>query len=116
MNPLLTADGTLDLAAVRRHLLGELGLVLGRHDKITAHLQNEDRDLTADWSEMAQLIENDEVLEALEESGRERIEALRAALQRLDEGRYGECVACGGEISAGRLAALPTSQRCIDCA
>ena len=116
MTPLLHADGTLNLDAVRSHLMTELRSVLRRQDKIDAPLQNEDREMPSDWSEMAQLVENDEVLEALEESGRERVGALRMALQRVEQGSYAVCSACEGEIRPGRLAAMPTATLCIDCA
>ncbi|MGE0462912.1 MAG: TraR/DksA family transcriptional regulator [Vicinamibacterales bacterium] len=37
------------------------------------------------------------------------------ALSRLEEGAYGRCVECGGEISDARLRALPFAVRCRDC-
>jgi len=37
------------------------------------------------------------------------------ALVRLVEGRYGSCVECDREISAGRLHALPFAVRCRGC-
>ena len=38
------------------------------------------------------------------------------ALEKLDEGRYGECDACGNPIPVARLRAAPESVLCIDCA
>jgi RNA polymerase-binding transcription factor len=43
-------------------------------------------------------------------------EKLERALAKLDEGTYGLCDKCGGEIAPGRLAAAPESVLCIDCA
>lgn len=43
------------------------------------------------------------------------IRALDAALARLDDGSYGNCVDCGGEIGLERLRAYPTAERCIRC-
>jgi len=37
------------------------------------------------------------------------------ALYSLDEGTYGVCAECGGEISAKRLEALPFARLCVDC-
>jgi RNA polymerase-binding transcription factor len=37
------------------------------------------------------------------------------ALARLDTGLYGRCFACGGEVSAKRLRALPFAGRCTAC-
>jgi DnaK suppressor protein len=48
----------------------------------------------------------------------ERLELLRieGALQRIDEGRWGQCAECGGAIAARRLEALPWAIRCAACA
>ncbi len=43
-------------------------------------------------------------------------ERLRRALAKLDEGSYGRCDSCGGEIAPGRLEVAPESALCIDCA
>ena len=65
---------------------------------------------------MAQFMENDEVLEALEERTRDRINALTGALIRLDDGTYGTCTNCGKAISAERLELLSTTDLCAACA
>jgi DnaK suppressor protein len=46
------------------------------------------------------------------ERGLERTER---ALTKLDEGTYGICDACGGQISGGRLRAMPDAVLCVDC-
>lgn len=38
-----------------------------------------------------------------------------AALQRMADGSYGECIDCGQEIDVRRLQARPESMRCIAC-
>jgi DnaK suppressor protein len=43
-------------------------------------------------------------------------EKLERALAKLEEGSYGRCDSCGGEIAPGRLQAAPESMLCIDCA
>jgi DnaK suppressor protein len=40
---------------------------------------------------------------------------IRAALERIEDGRYGTCVGCDREISRGRLTALPWASCCITC-
>lgn len=40
---------------------------------------------------------------------------VEAALQRIDDGVYGECMDCGGDIPLERLQAWPTATRCTDC-
>ncbi len=39
-----------------------------------------------------------------------------AALARLDDDRYGTCVACGTAIAPARLDALPSTPTCVSCA
>ena len=43
------------------------------------------------------------------------LRAIDAALVRLDDGSYGLCTRCGGEIGAARLRANPAAERCIVC-
>ncbi len=52
---------------------------------------------------------------ALREHNQQLIEAVDAALARLDAGTYGICVSCGQPIGAARLDALPAAAHCIDC-
>lgn len=37
------------------------------------------------------------------------------ALQRIESGEYGICVDCGQAIMHERLAAAPTTRRCVEC-
>jgi RNA polymerase-binding transcription factor DksA len=40
---------------------------------------------------------------------------VEAALARLDDGSYGECVDCGAGSPYGRLSAYPAAKRCVGC-
>src|SRR5712691_11148884 len=40
---------------------------------------------------------------------------VEAALQRIDEGTYGKCIDCGGDIPVQRLEVYPTAERCTYC-
>ena len=46
---------------------------------------------------------------------RKLIAKMREAIQRIDNGTYGICTACGGDISDKRLTARPVTTLCIDC-
>ena len=41
--------------------------------------------------------------------------ALALALDRMEQGSYGICLSCDGEISGKRLMAEPTALLCVDC-
>ena len=44
-----------------------------------------------------------------------RLQQVRGALRRFDEGEYGVCAACGEEIGYVRLEAQPEAPFCIGC-
>ena len=46
----------------------------------------------------------------------ERLERVERALEKLDDGSYGRCDSCGGEIPPRRLEAMPDSVLCVTCA
>jgi RNA polymerase-binding protein DksA len=50
----------------------------------------------------------------LEEGAEQTLEAIDAALGRIDAGTYGTCERCGEPIGAERLEALPWATLCID--
>jgi DnaK suppressor protein len=55
-----------------------------------------------------------ELDEGLEESARDTLVEIEAALVRIDDGTYGICERCGKPIGADRLSALPWARLCID--
>ena len=46
----------------------------------------------------------------------DRLGMIEMALQRIEEGAYGQCEECGGIIAKTRLTALPYTPVCIKCA
>jgi DnaK suppressor protein len=53
--------------------------------------------------------------EAILHSARGQRDEVLAALARLDDNTYGQCVDCGHEIPEGRLDARPDAARCVGC-
>lgn len=53
---------------------------------------------------------------ATERRRHEEMQRVEAAIKRIDKGEYGDCIACGEEIPAKRLAVDPTIPTCIRCA
>lgn len=102
--------------AIRERLEAELADLERRHHKVDQSLRHVRTPLEGDWKEDAIVRANDEVLEVLDNDGRARIVALRAAIERIARGTYGRCTACGKRIAAARLAALPEVATCIACA
>ena len=57
----------------------------------------------------------DEIEFALIQMKSETLNKINDALDRLEEGTYGNCFDCGEEIAEKRLRALPFAVRCKDC-
>jgi DnaK suppressor protein len=106
----------MNLEIIRDRLRTQMLQMLARNDKVEATLRREHNPLGADWQENASILENDEVLDALDAEGRARVQQLRTALSRIAAGTYGTCVRCHRAIPPGRLEALPEITTCIDCA
>ena len=55
---------------------------------------------------------------SLLENGEQRLEEIGAALDRIDQGRFGVCEGeeCGKAIPRARLDALPFTRYCVECA
>lgn len=97
-----------------------------RRDRLRAETRSEafcasDRDLSElapdvrDPGDEALAIQmSDFNISALEKETRDLRET-EAALRRIQEGRYGECEDCGGDIPVERLRAYPWARRCTRC-
>lgn len=101
--------------------IAERKIVLeNRLQELDARLHEIDEELEShsskDWEELATERETDEVLEGMGLSGQAEIKAIHAALQRIENGEYGDCVACGAEILPERLDLLPYTPLCRKCA
>jgi DnaK suppressor protein len=53
---------------------------------------------------------------ALKQRAMNKAQSLEAALRKAEEGDYGFCEVCGQPIDQARLAILPHTKRCIQCA
>lgn len=95
-------------------------------DAVAARLRN---DLTTAQARVAELgaeydqaihdsdmiLEDRDTLRALLDSARHRAAAAQRAADSFTNGTYGRCQACGGDIGAERLEALPETTTCISC-
>jgi RNA polymerase-binding transcription factor len=55
-------------------------------------------------------------MEALSGSLTDKLREIDEALVKLEDGTYGRCQECGGEIGEPRLEAMPAAVLCITCA
>ena len=73
-----------------------------------------DRDVV-DAAEISEVDIQDDIGFALIQLKTETLKKIDTALRRIEEGDYGDCFECGGEIAEARLRALPFAVRCRDC-
>jgi len=69
----------------------------------------------ADLKDLAADAQRADVSGKAEDAMRRELAQCQAALQRLDDGCYGDCIGCGEPIPWPRLLAQPAAQRCADC-
>lgn len=61
-------------------------------------------------------LQNQAMAKATDARAKQQLRLIDAALQRLDNGEYGECQECGEPINPKRLEIDPTALYCIECA
>jgi hypothetical protein len=49
------------------------------------------------------------------EEARRELAEIDAALQRIEQGSYGNCMACGGPMGLQRMRAIPEARYCVGC-
>jgi RNA polymerase-binding protein DksA len=107
---------TTELQRARERLLRRRHELTARSRTVNADLRRELDPLSPDFAEQATQRENDDVLLAIGESGANEVRQNNAALQRIADGEYGICRACGAEIAAARLEVVPHAMYCAQCA
>jgi len=111
----------IDTDLFRKRLLEERARVQEAldylHDENPGSIQDETQDSTADNhpGDMATVTFDRELDYTLEENEGRLLQAIDAALKRMDDGTYGICVNCGRPIGAERLEGILWTTQCIDC-
>ena len=100
------------LESRRSYLLKRRFDLLERLKKLDGWL---DDPVDPDVEERATERELDEVFELQGLAGQEEIAAIDAALKRIENKVYGQCLSCGELISEERLDAVPYATRCREC-
>ncbi len=103
----------IDIATAKQRLEAQLAELEQRLASIEGDLAEP---ADPDSGERAVQMEDDASLEGQAAVVVAEIASTNRALDRIANGTYGECVKCGGAISAGRLEARPEAALCIACA
>jgi RNA polymerase-binding protein DksA len=68
-----------------------------------------------DRKDQAELEQTSALAETEEQRDWTEASAVERALQRVDDGRYGDCLGCGEPIPLKRLLVQPAAELCIEC-
>lgn len=83
---------------------------------VRSELEHKLAPVETDFAEQVTQRENEDVLRGLQGEAENELQRVKAALQRLELGQYGQCIRCGAKIAPARLVALPQADTCQDCA
>ena len=112
MNEGRYSDLKLMLEERRREILSEVqGKIRDQRQDSTWGRAHE----VLDAGESSEVDIQEDIEFALIQMKAETLTKINEALGRLEEGTYGYCSDCGGEISEQRLRALPFAVRCKEC-
>jgi DnaK suppressor protein len=111
------------MAANRRKFLTELRQqLLDMKTKLLEEMELEskaereaNKDEGLDTYDLASEERDREISFILSDRERSKVKNIDDALERMDEGSYGVCDACGLEIAEERLSAMPFTRLCRDC-
>lgn len=103
---------TENQTVIRAGLVEERMHLLGQIDELTVGGEV-DLDFDDDFADRGQVAGEQGENRALADVLQVQLNLVERALERLDDGSYGTCTACGGAISEERLEAMPATDRCI---
>ena len=100
--------------SLKKKLVSERDRVLGTHTRLEGDRENlVEREV--EFQENAQKDGLLEPMSRIDDSEKNRLDAVVNALKKMDLGGYGFCERCGREIEPGRLDALPWAALCSTC-
>jgi DnaK suppressor protein len=70
---------------------------------------------SGDWIDQSSQESDVHVRLALKQTDTKLLRAIEEAIHRIEQGTFGICMECEGEIAPARLEAVPWTRVCIDC-
>src|SRR5215831_2996223 len=100
---------------LRQQLLGMKGKLLEEMELESKAEREGNKDEGLDTYDLASEERDREINFILSDRERSKVKNIDDALERMEEGTYGVCDACGLEIAEERLTAMPFTRLCRDC-
>jgi DnaK suppressor protein len=104
-----------DLKLFRKLLEGRKRDILNESERAVGTMNNETEEAYADPTDRAALESDRNFLLRMRDRERKLLTKIGEAFARIEDGSYGQCEECGGEIGIERLKARPVTTLCIAC-
>jgi DnaK suppressor protein len=109
-----------DLAHQREKLLALRARLQGDMTQMSDNALNKDHNMSTSMpnhmAELASANFDQEFTLSLVGSEEDALEQIEAAIERIENGTYGQCDTCGVKIPKSRLEAIPYAAQCVRCA
>ena len=90
-------------------------MLLGMVERTEDYGREADRDVSQDPADKASNSYTKELLFSQSTNERNTLKLIEEALERVNDGSFGECLNCGEDIQPKRLDAIPWAPYCIKC-
>ena len=104
-----------DLDALKKVLEEEKRRILRHLEEISETSVADLETPSGDSVDIAALEINQNSLAKIGKREQNHLKKIDAALEKMEDGTFGECESCGEQIAVARLMARPVAQPCIDC-
>ena len=112
----MSGRSDIDVAALRARLEAEQAELRDASAAVADHRKPVELDQqTVGRLSRMDALQVQAMAKAQEERRQARLVSIDAALKRVDDGTYGECLKCGDDIPAKRLDIDPATARCVGC-
>ena len=102
-----------DLDKFKKRLLDERDKIIqAKNNKAGQEISNTQ---SGDEADMASAEMELDAMYQGDQRGHNMLQDIQDALQKIEDGTYGECENCGEDISIARLEANPMAKLCVDC-
>ncbi len=106
---------SINIEKFREKLLRERERIESELLRLQKEANEVDDDEVKDVGDMSTSYFSQEMIDSLGEKERKILSEIELALKRIDEGTYGVCERCGGEIEEERLEIKPYARYCVKC-
>ena len=104
-----------DLGKFKKVLLDERQKILQHLENLSDSSREESPHASGDAADIASTDINQSNIHKIGKRETYLLKKIDQALEKIENGTYGECASCGEQISPARLMARPVAELCIDC-